>query len=385
MLSAVLMAPAAFLGSARQSLSELSSRNLIDAGLDSLLINNQLNPDIPWVLNLQQNWEIYAQNLSPSHTSPPVPQWSSNAFLSLQSSHLQHKLFHDLVKAAQATLINSVSPQDQIRIASCSATGAGAFIRATAHSQGALFSNQEFQVAIKLRLRAPLLLMCPSHCICGELLDDFGDHLLKCRIGGEWNYRHSAIVHLIASLCRSVQLTTQHEVPLQTLGPLSSLDPSGNGRMDLVVTSCDSPSFLADVTITHPSPSNQPISQQMLQPLYFAKSAEHRKRRKYGEVVRSMNQAFIPMALETFGALGPCLDKSLKEMATRIGRLNDWHHNTDIFYISTLMRFWRTRISTCLQKCNAKLIISKAHRVRSRSRQGSSPGPPNMSSDWIIR
>ena len=328
---------------------------------------------------------MYTQNSSSDQVPLPSSQWSSETFLSLPIMQPQHKLFHDLVKADQKNLIASVSPQDQIRLLSCSATGAGAFLRATANSQGAFFSNQEFEAVVKLRLRAPLHLLCPPQCICSELIDDYGDHLFKCRIGGEWNHRHSALVHLIASICRSVQLTVQHEVPLQNLGPLSSLDSNGSGRMDLVVTSSDSSSFLADVTITHPSPSNQPITEQMLQPLYFAKQAEQRKQRKYQAASRAINMNFKPMALETFGAVGPHLNEILKKLATRIARFNDWHQSSEISYVSTLIRFWRTRISTCLQRCNAKLILSKAHRIRANCRLGSHPHPPDISSSWLIR
>jgi hypothetical protein len=216
-------------------------------------------------------------------------------------------------------------------------------------------------------------------------VDDYGDHFFKCRIGGEWNYRHSAMVQLIASICRSVGLTVQHEVPLQNIGPLSTLDPDGNGRMDLVVTSSDSTSFLADVTVTHPSPSNQPITQQMLQPLHFAKRAEQRKSRRYEAASRAINLRFTPMALETFGAVGLRLDSVLKGLAARIARFSDWHQGIEISHISTLMRFWRTRISTCLQKSNAKLIISKAHRTRSTLRQSHHPAPPDVSSSWFIQ
>jgi len=194
-----------------------------------------------------------------------------------------------------------------------------------------------------------------------------------------------ALVHLIASIYRSVQFSVQHEVPLQNIGPLISADSNGSGRMDLVVTSSDSTSLLADVTITHPSPSNQTISQQMLLPLFFAKRAEDRKLRRYGTATRSMNLAFIPMALETFGALGPGLDHELKLLAKRIAQFNDWHQGTEISFISTLIRFWRTRISSCLQKCNAKLILSKAHRARSCCRQSSRANFPDVSSSWCIR
>jgi hypothetical protein len=385
LLSAVQMATAAFLGSARVSLFELSQRDFPATCCNNLFLSNQLNPDLPWVLSLQRNWEIYSLHSTLDQAPQSISQWSSENFLALPTQQPQHKLFHELVKAAQKKLISSVSPIDQIRLHSCSATGAGAFLRASAISQGSLFSNQEFQVAIKLRLRAPLNLLCPPQCTCGDSIDDFGDHFFKCRVGGEWSHRHSALVHLIASIYRSVQFSVQHEVPLQNIGPLISADSNGSGRMDLVVTSSDSTSLLADVTITHPSPSNQTISQQMLLPLFFAKRAEDRKLRRYGSATRSMNLAFIPMALETFGALGPGLDHELKLLAKRIARFNDWHQGTEISYISTLIRFWRTRISSCLQKCNAKLILSKAHRARSCCRQSSRANFPDVSSSWCIR
>ena len=100
----------------------------------------------------------------------------------------------------------------------------------------------------KIRIKAPLQLLLPSTCICGSSLDDFGDHLFKCRIGGEWDHRHSVLVHLMASIFRSVQLPLQHKLPLQNLGPLCKLDTTGTGRMEIVTYSDFPPTFAqADV------------------------------------------------------------------------------------------------------------------------------------------
>ena len=73
----------------------------------------------------------------------------------------------------------------------------------------------------------------------------------------------------MASIFRSVKLPVQHEVPLQNLGPLRELDTTGTGRMDLIITYSDLPPTLADVTVTHPSPSRLPLSSssQMYSPL----------------------------------------------------------------------------------------------------------------------
>ena len=139
------------------------------------------------------------------------------------------------------------------------------------------------------------------------------------------------MVHLIASIIRSVQLTAQHEVALSNLGPLRSLDRDGNGRMDLVVTHSDSQTLLADVTITHPHPSNTAsITEPMQLPLHFAKLQESRKIRRYGESVRQMHHEFAPFALETFGATGQMFTRYLKRLASRHLQLVSINNETDI-------------------------------------------------------
>jgi hypothetical protein len=289
------------------------------------------------------------------------------------------------MKALQSHLLQNSDHSSKIRIHSCAATGAGAFLRAPAILQGACFTNTEFQLAVKIRIGAPLNLSCPSVCICGENIDDYGHHLFKCRIGNEWHQRHSTMVHLTASIIRSVQLIVQHEVPLSNLGPLRALDRDGNGRMDLVITGSDSQTLLADVTITHPAPaSSVSITQPMLLPLYFAKYQENRKIRKYGDIVRRMHNAFSPFAFETFGASGPFFTKYLKQLASRHFYILLGNNDADITARSVLVRYWRTKISCCLQRANARLLLSKANRVRTRTRQGTPPNAPDLSEIWRL-
>ena len=185
---------------------------------------------------------------------------------------------------------------------------------------------------------APLNLLGPSTCICGSNLDNHGNHL-KCRIGNEWHQRHSSMVHLIASIMKSTEYTVQHEVSLLNLGPLRSLNREGSGVMDLVVTSSDSQTLLADVTITHPIPTNPTsITEPMLLPLHFARLQENRKFRRYGEVSRQMHHKFLPFAFETFGASGPAFDRFLKRLATRHQQNVAWHTDNDLTTRSLLIR-----------------------------------------------
>ena len=175
----------------------------------------------------------------------------------------------------------------------------------------------------------------------------------------------------MASVLKSVNYVVQHEVPLSSLGPLRDLDISGDGRMDLVVTSGDSSPILADGTVIHPIPSSSiPDESKMLTPLYFAKYRENAKTNRYGNRAAQIHHSFIPMVFETFGAFGPQLNTFLKGVAGRA------IHGSAQTYRSQLIRFWRMKLSACLQKANARLIISKANRIRSLTRQGTHPNPP---------
>ena len=155
--------------------------------------------------------------------------------------------------------------------------------------------------------------------------------------------------------------------------------------MDLVVTYSDSQTLLADVTITHPNPSTSTSMTEPMQiPLYFAKLQENRKIRRYGETIRLMRHEFAPLAFETYGATGPIFTKYLKRLASRHFQFISLNYETDISARSTLVRYWRTRISCCLQKANARLLISKANRVRANMRQGTPPHAPDLSECWVI-
>ena len=386
LLSATQMAPAAFIGSARQAISELSSREIFTTTLSGVFVNQELNPRLPWTTDLIQHWNQFALSIQDSQSSTLPTSWSSDTFMALQPKRLQHCLFQQVVKASQMNLLRNSQPLDKIRIRSCSGVGSAAFLRAPYNTPGLKFTNEEFKIALKLRIKAHLYLACPPRCLCGQNIDDFGSHFFKCRIGGEWEHRHNSLVQLFASIIKSANLTVQKEVPLINLGPLASCSNNPNGRMDLSVTSSDSTSFLADVTVTHPAPSNTDhLSESAYLPQYFAKYAEERKIRKYRAASEQIGTRFIHVAIETYGTMGQQGSKMLKELA---GRYHQQYRNSNLNLESraNLIRIWRIKISACLQRANARLIISKSNRVKTNLRQGSETIPPEpiVMDKWTI-
>ena len=101
---------------------------------------------------------------------------------------------------------------DKLRLHSCSGTGVCSFFKSSNFISRMFVFQSRVHHCDKIRVKAPLQLLLPSTCTCSSSLDDFGNHLFKCRIGGEWDRRNSGFMHLMASICRSVhvQLPVQH-------------------------------------------------------------------------------------------------------------------------------------------------------------------------------
>ena len=94
------------------------------------------------------------------------------------------------------SLKQSSTIRDQARLNAVSEPHAGAWLTAIpSPNLGLAMSRHEFTVALRLRLGIPLF---PSHsnavrCPSGQLIDKFGDHLLRCRKNSLRSKRHDAL------------------------------------------------------------------------------------------------------------------------------------------------------------------------------------------------
>ena len=354
------MSSSAFVASLRNLIAETLAR----APPDSPLHNAPFSPCSSLEIALSEYWQ--------DCTASP---WNPDAFLAFPPSHLQQKLFHTKSTSLFNQLIQSSLPLDVIRLHSCAAIGAAAFLSTPQTIPGCSFSNIEFSTSIRLRLGLPLGIPLPSICACGEPSDPHGFHFLKCNLGGEWISRHDSIVHVMATTAKASGFLVQTELPLAVLTPRSPTPPLP-GRMDLVVTSGDfNTNILADVTISHPYPSSSTrISTPMTHPLHFTLIKENQKKHKYSHTARLLGASVFPLAIETFGALGPMFQKFLQLCADAyLHRIFLSHPSREEIHRSVIMRSWRSRISCALQKANARLLFSKASRTARANQSGQAP------------
>ena len=113
---------------------------------------------------------------------------------------------------------------------------------------------------------------------------------------------------LMASISRSGHLPISSEMVLATLTPPVPGYQPPMGRMDFVINDSDFSTItyiiLADVTITHPNPSdNQVVTSTMLQPGYFSANRENSKKNKYEGKAMAIGARFVPLVLETYGSM----------------------------------------------------------------------------------
>ena len=146
--------------------------------------------------------------------------------------------------------------------------------------------------------------------------------------------------------------------------------------MDLVVTSGDlNTNILADVTIAHPYPSHSSrITPPMTHPLHFTLLKEAQKKHKYNHTASLIGASLFPLAIETFGALGPSFQKFLHICVNGyFQRIFLSHPSREETHKSVIMRSWRSRIFCALQKANARLLFSKASRSSTANQTGQRP------------
>ena len=124
-------------------------------------------------------------------------------------------------------------------------------------------------------------------------MDAFGDHLLCCN-KAEFYTRHQVIVKCLTAFVTATGVRATNEVQIE-----------GRERpADTFLNRWTTPDPVAvDITVTHPlAPS---LGLNARQAKDAAANKERQKVAKYAHLIRDKQLNFIPVALTTFGAMGP--------------------------------------------------------------------------------
>jgi hypothetical protein len=252
----------------------------------------------------------------------------------------EQKNWDEPLVSVQEMMVLSAAP-DQVskaRLIAASAPHSGAFLHARpCSSLGTRLDNSSLRIAVALRLGAPI---CAPHvCICGDMVDSTGTHGLSCRKSAGRLSRHSAVNDLIKRALSSAEVPSRLEPSslMRDDGKRPdglSLSPWRNGRCLVWDFTC--PDTLA------PSHWNAAVTG----PGVVAGEAEVRKKTKYSQL--SVMYCFVPIAVETLGALGDDASDFLHQLGRRIANVTGERRATE---------FLLQRLSVAIQRGNAASVL----------------------------
>ena len=218
------------------------------------------------------------------------------------------------IKASVVTLQQSAADDlTKARLLAVSCPVSGAWLNALPiSSMGLRMDDEVVRIAVGLRLGVPL---CHRHLCsgCGAEVGEDGIHGLSCRYSKGRHSRHAALNDIVHSLDAA-------KIP-------SHLEPLGLYRSDgkcpdgaSVVPWQRGKILVWDVTCSDSlAPSLRDIA--IREPGAVAAAAEHRKRSKYSHL--NATHHFIPIAVETLGALGEDAHSFFWDLAKRLETVNE--------------------------------------------------------------
>jgi hypothetical protein len=273
-----------------------------------------------------------------------VEDWKARAGCSVtpQDATKQKAWDMPLVDVAAQRLLSTAPNQVGLaRLIAVTAPQAGAFLHAIPCAPiGTRLDDTSLRIAIALRLGAPVC--APHTCVCGETVDTLGTHGLCCRKSAGRHSRHSALNDLIKRALASADIPSRLEPT--SLSRVDGKRPDGLSTMPWKEGRC----LLWDVTCPDTLAASH-VDHAVTGPGVVATIAENRKRSKYAALCAAYY--FVPVAIETLGALGEEAMVFLKDLGSRIANVSKEPRAP---------AFLMQRISVAIQRGNAACILGTA-------------------------
>ena len=266
---------------------------------------------------------------------------------SVEENYSQHDLQNVLDNALTNHIMANSSLRDQARLNTVRTPHAGSWLRAIPNPKlGLSMTKQECVTACKVWLGLPLFPPpCRGiRCICGKVLDEFGDHLLGCGRRALRTKRHNALRDIIFhhvlsdnSDCKLEQgcSSSNYKIPGDIFHP-DFLD-GRSGYFDVTVRNSMLPQF---------------ISPAASQPGAAAEAGEKEKDGKHNDDVTKAGSMFYPLVLETLGFWSPHSLKTLKVIAKRAAIYNNITSSQAVCNL-------HEQLSVTLWKFNARMLLDR--------------------------
>ena len=285
--------------------------------------------------------------------APVFPATAKEALVYSQTNKLQQFLqrCRDLQIKRQLSEQHLVTNLARAQFLSKTARGASAFLQACPSDPGLRLSNVDMALSLRLWLRLPILpfFSAPTSlsCFCTPSTPLSEPHILNCNGAAARDVRHNTLVLVFEDMLKAaVQNPVIREPRAQPHSP-------DHHRFDLSVAAFDSASrnLKLDVTVRNPQAFHL-VSKAAAVQLAAASDAVASKTAKYSKYLAPADE-FIPLAIESFGALHPNVFRLVATCANRVGNLPP---DSVSFLAPSFAAYWLQRISCALMRENARLI-----------------------------
>jgi len=292
-----------------------------------------------------------------------TPQDFATFLIGLPPTRKFQKQLTAATDKAKLRQLYAALPRDhQHRLTALRATGAAWWLMATTTSPHTRMMDQDFSVALRMRLGFPphpqwssfvdSMPTCAGNCRWVYDSAEFADvnHPLTCRanMAIQGRRRHDCVVQVLRNLVLDAAGFVHTEAhPLE----------GDNHRPDLHAAYATS-NDLVDAVITHP------LAQSYVQagPSRYrvAYKAARSKRRKYAEYAREMGARFIPFACESLGGIIPEARRWMAAVALSLPPDYCTPEGLDRFQ---LLRHAQSAVAIAIQRGNAAMVKASVNRA----------------------
>ena len=275
----------------------------------------------------------------------------------LPGTSLQHLLTAQLESRAYKALREHLPRRDKMRLESTTAKAASSWLTTLPQGDWSWFpsiSDEDFTVALRLRLGFPASLLCKTTCACGQNLT--GPHADPCHFMAcpkfkrrSVTHRHNSVNDFFAKICTFVFMQSERE-------PLRIHDPElGQGRRHPDLHTYDihtGRSLLCDVKVKNCScptglARNLPVKALLCE-------AANDKIAKYAEYARLAQADFLPLVFDAFGTMHVQVFSFIRKL---IGA-GVFNHAINHDEALTFLPILYAAVGSCLQIGNARIMRS---------------------------
>ena len=328
---------------------------------------------------------VYLDQAGQVSGEPPAQPWGWEDGAPALAQR-QRLLSRRRAEASRIRLLATMPPAARARLRGCGGPGAGAWLLAAPSAIAVRFSDLEFRVCSRLRLRIPLGLGGQnSRCRnqrsgdpievdapgsgrgeCSQQLDADGFHALTCRVGGLVIRRHHSLRDVFAWIGRAAGYNCATEVfePAWTRARTNA-----QGEVEVEQARLDNrfsgppsdPLVYGDVVVTHPEGSAWLHAAADSDGAAAAGAADGKHRRYPAWLLPGGR--LVPFAVETFGRWGSEALEWLRGAVDAVAESDPQVAAAGHWGKVALLNAWHTRLSVALQKGNAACLL-QAGRIR---------------------